>query len=327
MIQHPAVLAVLGASAAVAVLVLLAGRWAAVMLRHWDPSSGSEAQLALERRTHLVTASLQLAFFLQILSLFLFVHTAGAIAPLLVGAMCAAGVLRAGPFGYLALAAKVVGAVAAGVWLVVNRADASAPEQPLVREKYRLLLELSPLPLLDAALSYAFFAGLKPDVLTSCCASQFGRGAGLAGDLAGLPAAPVAAALYGVAGVAAASALWLRTTGRGARLLSAAAALALPVGLLAVVAFVSPYVYELPTHHCPFCLLEPSYGHLGYFLYGALLGGVVAGLGAAAVAPRGAPAAPAVAGVQRGLAAAAAACFAIFLGIVTWAVAFSGLRT
>jgi hypothetical protein len=44
------------------------------------------------------------------------------------------------------------------------------------------------------------------------------------------------------------------------------------------------YIYELPTHHCPFCLLHREYGFVGYLLYAALLGGAVAGLGLGALA-------------------------------------------
>jgi hypothetical protein len=53
----------------------------------------------------------------------------------------------------------------------------------------------------------------------------------------------------------------------------------LTVGLAAVVSWLSPYVYELPTHHCPFCLLQREYRWVGYLLCGALLGGGLTGAG------------------------------------------------
>lgn len=39
------------------------------------------------------------------------------------------------------------------------------------------------------------------------------------------------------------------------------------------------YVYELPTHHCPFCLLHREYNGIGYPFYLLLLTGTIAGLG------------------------------------------------
>ncbi len=34
-----------------------------------------------------------------------------------------------------------------------------------------------------------------------------------------------------------------------------------------IISFVSLYVYEHPHHHCPFCLLKAEYGYQGYWLY------------------------------------------------------------
>ncbi len=45
------------------------------------------------------------------------------------------------------------------------------------------------------------------------------------------------------------------------------------------------YFYELPSHHCPFCILQKEYGYVGYALYATLLGGATSGLGAGALAP------------------------------------------
>jgi hypothetical protein len=53
----------------------------------------------------------------------------------------------------------------------------------------------------------------------------------------------------------------------------------LPVGLAAIVSFISVHIYELPTHHCPFCLLQREYGYVGYLLYAGLLLGTALGMG------------------------------------------------
>jgi hypothetical protein len=51
------------------------------------------------------------------------------------------------------------------------------------------------------------------------------------------------------------------------------------ISIAAIVSFISPYFYELPTHHCPFCILQKEYGYIGYLLYGALFGSAVTGMG------------------------------------------------
>jgi hypothetical protein len=58
------------------------------------------------------------------------------------------------------------------------------------------------------------------------------------------------------------------------------AALHFPVALAAVVAFIAPYIYEQPNHHCPFCLLQAEHGYAGWLLYPPLFLGTVAGIGA-----------------------------------------------
>jgi hypothetical protein len=52
-----------------------------------------------------------------------------------------------------------------------------------------------------------------------------------------------------------------------------------------ILSFFSLYIYELPTHHCPFCILQGEYGYVGYPLYVALLGGGVTGMGVGLLMP------------------------------------------
>jgi hypothetical protein len=328
-ILHPAVLALVVASLLTAGLLVYAARWAVAILRRWDLRSGSSRQLELERRTYLVSTILGYVLAFELASIFLYVYTADALAPMFTGAMCAAGTLRASPWGYPVLFLKLANFVLAGLWLAVNHADGAGYDYPLVRPKYALLLGLAPLVAAEAAMQVAFFADLRPEVITSCCGSLFARSdRGLAGDLASLPPGPTAVAFFGTGAAAIAAALLFRRTGRGGWLLAALGALAIPVSLAAVVGFLSPYVYELPTHHCPFCLLQREYRFVGYPLYASLLGGGLAAMAVGAVAPfRGRPSlAAAIPPFQRRLAAASAILLATGVAVAGWEVATSHLR-
>ena len=68
--------------------------------------------------------------------------------------------------------------------------------------------------------------------------------------------------------------------GRFGRSFGLLAALHLPLALAAVVAFIAPYIYEQPNHHCPFCLLQAEHGYAGWVLYLPLFLGTAAGMGA-----------------------------------------------
>ena len=55
------------------------------------------------------------------------------------------------------------------------------------------------------------------------------------------------------------------------------------VSLVAVVAFISLYFYQMPTHHCPFCLLQKDYHYIGYPLYLSVFLAGIAGMGAGVI--------------------------------------------
>ncbi len=286
MIQHPGILALLLASFLVSLLLVGAG-WQGLRILHgWDLKSGSEGQLDLERRTYLVSTLVPFALVIHFLSLFLFIFTADNLHTQFVGAMCAAGSLAVNPFGYPALLANIAVCLVAGMWLILHRADTQGYDYPLIRPKYTLLLGLVPLVLLETWLQTRYLTGLKADVMTSCCGSLFGHGRqGFAAELAGLPPRTMQPAfwatfmLLGLAGL-----VFLRSR-KGARLFALLSLGFLLMAVASLISFFCLYIYALPSHHCPFCLLQREYGFVGYPLYGSLLGGGITGLGVGALAP------------------------------------------
>lgn len=287
MIVSPAVIALMLGSAAVGLLALYASTWGVRILRHWDLRSGSESQLQLEKRTYLVSTLMAWAFAFQAGSLFLFIFTAEDLHRLFVGAMCAAGTLNVNEFGYPTILLKVGNALLAGIWLIVNYADNRASDYPLIRKKYAFLLVITPLLLAEAVLQGAYFAGLKANVITSCCGSLFGAEAqGPVSSLVGLPARPMRAALIASLAITFASGLLFRS-GRiwAGAVFSVSSLTAFFISIAALVSYISPYIYELPTHHCPFCILQREYSYIGYFFYASLLGGAIPGAAVGVLLP------------------------------------------
>jgi hypothetical protein len=129
-------------------------------------------------------------------------------------------------------------------------------------------------------LQLRFFLALRPEVITSCCGTLFDRGTGLAAELAALPVRPTMLAFYLTIGLCALLiGACLRWRGRWLRgLLALAALVLLPVALAAIISFVSLYIYQLPTHHCPFDILQGHYHYVGYPLYLGLSGAVFFGI-------------------------------------------------
>lgn len=283
MIQHPAVIALLSSATIISLMVSYAAYYGYRIITSWDLQSGSEQQLMLERRTYLISTVIGYAMAFQLTSLFLLIYTADTLHPLFTGAMCAAGSLGANSFGYPLLLLKVANAVFAGIWLLLNRLDSKGYDYPLIRSKYRLLIVLALLLVVETWLQYRYFLNLKADLITSCCGSLFSSASrGIAGELAALPAKPMMVLFSGAGLALLASYSYSMVKARGWYLFAATSLFFFITASAALISFIALYFYELPSHHCPFCILQGEYHHIGYLLYACLLGGIVAGGGVGA---------------------------------------------
>lgn len=277
MILHPGILALLLGALLSLVLLTMAAPLAIRVLRCWDSGSSSELQLRLERLTYLVSTLVSYACGFQLIAVLLYVYTADNLHAQFVGAMCATGTLNANPVGWDLLVLKIVIFFAAGLWLVLNSITRRAPDYPLTRLKYSLLLGLWPLAMLDLAWLLSFFLGLEPQVITSCCGSLFSAsGSGVASSLTELPVRPMMVTFFSSAAVMLGLLVaMLRWKAAWLRVATAFAGLAfLVIALIAMVSFISVYIYELPTHHCPFDIFQAGYNAVGYPIYLGLFGGV-----------------------------------------------------
>jgi len=286
-IIHPAVIALIAGSLLVNGMLLLSAFFGVSILRRWDIRSGSELQLNLERKTYLISTLMMYVLWFQLASFFLFIFTADRLHELFVGAMCAAGTLNVNEYGYPALILKMVNFILAGIWLVVNYADNRAYDYPLIKKKYALLLVLTPFVLLEAVVQGMYFAGMKADLITSCCGSQFSTGEGtVASELTLLPVIPLKIAFYfSIACTFMSGFIFLWRGNIKGVLFSLASGISFLISIAAVISFFSLYIYELPTHHCPFCMLQREYHYLGYVFYLTLLCAAVTGAGVGVLAP------------------------------------------
>ncbi len=281
MILHPGILALLLGSLLILAIMLLASLQSVQILLNWDRSSSCEKQLNLERRTWLVSTLVNFALGFQIVSLILFVATAEDIHRLFVGAMCATGALNANLVGWLVLLVKGLLTFLCAFWVIFNRIDQRCEENPLIRRNYAALLVLTPLIALDLYLQWRYFSGLQPEMITSCCGSLFSAsGDSVASELVAMPVRQGMTLFFSMAGLY--LVFWLlvrlRPSPLARNLLFILSLLFFFVSLGAVISFVSLYIYQMPTHHCPFDMLQGHYYFIGYPLYAALFVGSFFGM-------------------------------------------------
>jgi hypothetical protein len=328
MLFQPAIIALLFASAINVIMLFGAAPFAIDIYRHWDLSSGSQRQLLLERRTYLVSTLLAFVLASQLLELLLFVFNADKMAVMFVGAMCAVGTLNADAFGFPALIAQIAVFFLAAMWLAINHVDTLAPDYPLVRVKYALLLFLAPALAATFALQLAYFLGLKPDIITSCCSRIFsGDVKGLSSDLSALPPLPALILFYAALFIAVSVAVFCALKKRGGYAVALASLFAFAAAMAGIFSFLSLYIYEHPNHHCPFCLLKAEYVYQGYWIYVPLFVATACGLGTGAIQPfaRVASLRVVIPLVSSRLAALAAAGFALLIVIATIIILHSNL--
>jgi hypothetical protein len=329
MIFHPTILALYTASLLVGFMIFYAAPQAFQILRHWDLKSGSELQLSLERKTYLISTLLAYAFGFELLSFFLYIFTADQLHSFFVGAMCAAGSLYVNAYGYPTLIIKLVNFLLVGLWLILNFVDNRGEDYPLIKKKYGFFLALVPLMLLETALQANYFLRLRPDVITSCCGTLFSTENSVLPSLTNsVPQYPARSVFYAVMTLTIGTGGYAYLKNRAAVFFSGLSVAALWVSVVSIFSFISLYIYELPTHSCPFCLLQKEYHFIGYPLYLTLLGGTITGVGSGVLRPfrKIKSLSDILPAIQKKLALAAALFFLAFTIIVTVEIIFSGLK-
>jgi hypothetical protein len=328
MIFHPAIIALVVGSLLVSGMLLYASWYGVKILSRWEIHSGSERQLDLERRTYLISTMMNYAFGFQLLSLFLFIYTADHLSSLFVGAMCAAGTLNVNAFGYPTVMLKIINFLLAGLWLIVNYTDNQGYDYPLIKKKYALLIIIVPFIMVEMIIQAIYFLGLKPNIITSCCGTLFSSEMqGISSSIVTFPRSSVEVAFYSAMIITLALGIYFYRRLRFGYLFSVSSTITFVVSIIALISFLCLYFYELPTHHCPFCILQKEYNFVGYPLYLTLLGGAVPGMGVAAILPCNQieSLANVVPSIQRGLTLMTIAAYSLFMAIVTWAMIFSNL--
>lgn len=179
--------------------------------------------------------------------------------PFCPGAMCAYGVMNVGnPYSFIDLALKIVPPFAYGAWIVLELANRTHPELPLMTHLARsFLLILLPMVVIEAAVDVLFVATVKP-VFAPCCGSVYDvdppfSPSALFGPEFGIFLLALLIALATVLILVQWSHLRPKIRLGPTLLLALSAGF---VYLLVLHDTYAPLVLGLPSHHCPYCLFQ-----------------------------------------------------------------------
>ena len=243
----------------------------------WNINSTSAFQYGLEKKAILVATIIKYIFILKLPLFLFFIFTSDKISGVITGAMCAAGVVNSVDFGLWLFIFKILNLYIFGFWLFLHVEDMKDEKLAFTKLKFIIFIAAFLLLMVEIFYEISFFTSLDVDKIVSCCGTLFSAAS----------ASPISF-IFDISNPAIVTAfyivfvLYLITFFlKKESLFLASNILFFIVSVLALILFFGTYIYELPTHHCPFCFLQKDYYYVGYALYITLFIGTFIGISGA----------------------------------------------
>lgn len=244
---------------------------------YWNNDESTPLQYSLTKQSYLVATIIKYILMLKLPLFLFFIYTCDKLSNIIAGAMCASGVVNSVDFGLYLTLFKLFNLYLFGFWLLLHFADVSSEKLPYTKLKFALFV-LFAVPLFaEIGLEIAFFISLNISKIVSCCGTLFSASSSSYISLLFVVDELLWVGLFYGFFAMSLVAFWLKNS----VLTLFANAMFLIFAIIALIVFFSPYVYELPTHRCPFCLLQKDYYYVGYLLYTVLFLGTFYGIGGA----------------------------------------------
>lgn len=235
------------------------------VLFKWDFEKFTPYQFALERHSYLVSTIILLVFTMKFLLLIYFIFSIDALSLLVPGAMCAAGVITANAYGSYLLILKLTLLLFLTLWLYVHFYDMRTKNYQWFKEKSWLFSIIFILILFELILDFAYFSNIDIHQPVSCCSTLFGQLEGANPLPFGLTIPLLLVLFYLLYAL-----LLLSIKSKYILLYILSNTLFVYIAYYAVVYFFGTYIYQLPTHKCPFCMMQAEYAYVGYLFWGSL---------------------------------------------------------
>ncbi len=243
----------------------------------WDMNSTSSLQYKLEKQSFLVATIIKYIFLLKLPLFLFFIFTADKLSNVITGAMCGAGVVNSVSFGLTLFVYKILNLYIFGFWLVLHSYDMKEESLPFTRAKFLLFCIGFVLLVIEMFYEVSFFTSLDVSKIVSCCGTLFSAASSSSISIIfSIKSIYFVYAFYTIFLL-----LVLAYIIKNDIMFFGLNIVYLVISILSLIMFFGTYIYELPTHHCPFCLLQKDYYYIGYFLYSTLYIGTFYGISGA----------------------------------------------
>ena len=274
MIISPEVLTILILNGLIVIFASISLIFAIKIALYWDIGSTTEYQYRLEKSSYLVSTVIKYIFSLKIPLFLFFIWTLDKTSNIITGAMCAVGVINSVDIGIYLMALKILNIYLFGVWLSIHSIDLKYEDLKYTKLKFQIYIFLYTLLILETTLIVKMFIGIDIDKIVSCCGTIFSSNSSKTLSVLLDIDQRVIVSLFILNYIA----LIFFYIKRVKYMFGVLNILFLITSIVSLISFFSTYIYELPTHHCPFCLLQKDYYYIGYILYTLLFLGTFYGV-------------------------------------------------
>lgn len=241
---------------------------------NWDTNATTQLQYRLEKQSFLASTIVKFIFSIKIPLFLFFIFTLDKISNIITGAMCAAGVVDATKYGTYLIVLKILNLYLFAFWLKINQEDLREKNQPYTKQKFLFFGLLFLFLISEIVLETVMFSAIKVDKIVSCCGSIYSSTSNSAiSSIFLLDKPSLLSVFYGNYLL-----IILLYFFKNRYIFAITNLIFIITSIISLILFFGTYIYELPSHHCPFCFLQSDYYFVGYLIYSLLFIGTFYGL-------------------------------------------------
>jgi hypothetical protein len=234
------------------------------ILKNWNFKSTSYLQYNLEKKSYLITLIIYFTISIKLFLLPFFIYTIDTLSNIITGAMCGAGVIDLNNYGENLVILKILILFFGLFWLVINNEDIKQKNFPFLKRKLYYFIFIFFLINIEFYLDIKYFINISTESITQCCSTIYNTI-----STNPLPfSISIQYLLIVFFTIFILSFLSNISNLKQKYLISALLnLLLLYISYYAIVYFFGIYIYQLPTHNCPFCMLQKDYYYIGYIIF------------------------------------------------------------
>ena len=274
MILTPEVLSILILNIIFAIFAIVAFYLSIKIFLNFDINSTSKTQYALEKYSFLSATIIKYIFVIKVPLFLFFIFTLDKISNVLTGAMCGAGVVDATEYGTYLIVLKIINLYLFAYWISLHVEDMKDENQPYTRLKFGVFIVLFFFFMSEIILEGIMFNAIEIDKMVSCCGTLYSSSSTSAiSNIFTLDTTTLLSLFYGNFLL-----IILFYFLKNKYFFALSNIIFVVVALITLIVFFGTYIYELPSHHCPFCYLQSDYYYIGYLIYLLLFVGTFYGV-------------------------------------------------